>query len=167
MLVLLAAVSISVRAELPDEIQVYDDSINHPGQWGLELHLNRTPDGRSTPDYPGEIAPDHGNRATMEWSYGVTDTLEAGLYLPFLSDAAGTTYFVGPRVRAKWIPVRPEEDKSGAFLGLNIEVSAVNRRLEDGRPAVEFRGILGYRDPEWLIAFNPVLEAAFRPLRQR
>ena len=35
------------RAELQDEIQVYDDAINARGETGLELHLNTTPRGRS------------------------------------------------------------------------------------------------------------------------
>src|SRR5579859_1014667 len=153
MLLLCAAVdSPPARADLTDEIQVYDDSINRRGQWGLELHLNTTPDGRSIPAYPGEIPPDHGFRTTMEWSYGITDTLEAGLYLPFLHDAAGTNYFAGPRIRLKWIPIRPMASESGAFFGLNVEISAVNQRLEQGRPAVEWRPIVGYRSPLWLIA---------------
>jgi hypothetical protein len=151
------------HADLTDEIQVYDDSINHRGQWGLELHVNTTLEGRSTPAYPGEIPPDRGFRSTMEWSYGITDTLEAGLYLPFLHAAAGTNYFAGPRVRLKWIPVKPAEGGSGPFFGLNVELSAVNQRLEQGRPAVELRPIVGYRSPLWLIAFNPVVDATFRP----
>jgi len=151
------------HADLTDEIQVYDDSINHRGQLGLELHLNTSPDGRSAPAYPGEIPPDHGFRTTMEWSYGITDTLEAGLYLPFLHDAAGTNYFAGPRVRLKWIPIKPGDSGAGPFLGLNVEVSAVNERLEQGRPAVELRPIIGYRSPLWLIAFNPVVDATFHP----
>lgn len=151
------------HADLTDEIQVYDDGINHRGQWGLELHMNSTLEGRSTPAYPGEIPPDRGFRTTMEWSYGITDTLEAGLYLPFLHDAAGTNYFAGPRVRLKWIPLKPAEGGAGPFLGLNVELSAVNGRLEQGRPAIELRPIIGYRSPLWLIAFNPVLDATFRP----
>ena len=43
-----AALSLPARAVLPDEIQVYDDSINKPGEFGLELHLNATPAGRGT-----------------------------------------------------------------------------------------------------------------------
>lgn len=151
------------HADLTDEIQVYDDSINKAGQWGLELHLNTTLEGRSTPDYPGEIPPGRGFRTTMEWSYGITDTLEAGLYLPFVHDGAGTDYFAGPRLRLKWIPIRPAAGGSGPFLGLNVEVSAVNQRLEQGRPAVELRPIVGYRSPLWLVAFNPVIDATFHP----
>lgn len=150
------------RADLTDEIQVYDDSINTRGQWGLELHLNTTLDGRATPLWPGEIPPNHGFRTTMEWSYGLTDTLEAGLYLPLVHTGSCSTYFPGPRVRLKWIPHRPAEGGAGLFYGLNVEVSAVNTRFEQGRPAVEFRPIVGYRSPLWLIAFNPVIDETYR-----
>ncbi len=151
------------RAELPDEFQVYDDSINAAGQFGLELHLNTTPDGRSVPAYPGEIPPDHGIRNTFELSYGLSDTLEAGLYLPFVRDEAGTTYFARPRARLKWIPLKPEAGQAGMFAGLNVEVSAVNTRLEQGRPAIELRPIIGYRDSQWLFVVNPVIDLTIRP----
>jgi len=151
----------TAHADLTDEIQVYDDSINRAGQLGLELHVNTTLEGRSTPAWPGEITPNHGFRTTMEWSYGITDTLEAGLYLPLVHDSTGSTYFPGPRVRMKWIPHRPADGESGIFYGLNVEVSAVNGRFEQGRPAVEFRPIVGYRSPLWLIAFNPVIDETY------
>ena len=157
----LAAFASAAHADLTDEIQVYDDSINRPGEIGLELHVNTTLDGRSQPEYPREIPPNQGLRTTMEWSYGLTDSLEAGLYLPFLRDASGTAYFAGPKVRMKWLPLRPVEG-SGLFAGLNVEVAVVNDRLEPGRPAVELRPIIGYRDPQWLIAFNPAIEESFR-----
>ena len=158
----LVLVAGGAHADLIDEIQVYDDSINKAGQFGLEVHLNTTPDGRRQPEWPGEIPPDHGWRGTMEWSYGVTDSLEAGLYLPFLRDAAGTTYFAGPRLRMKWMAFKPGEGGAGAFAGLNVEVSAVNERLEQGRPIVELRPILGYHNADWLVSFNPVIDKTFR-----
>lgn len=158
----LGVAAASARADLTDEIQVYDDGINKQGQLGLEIHLNTTLDGRSQPDWPGEIPPNHGVRTTMEWSYGLTDSLEAGLYLPFLRDASGTTYFAGPRVRLKWMGFKPAEGGAGMFAGLNVEVGAVNERLEQGRPIVELRPILGYRNEDWLVAFNPVMDKTFR-----
>ena len=68
-------------AALSDEIQVYTDDINVPGRFGLELHVNTTPRGRSVPDYPGEVVPDRGLRITPELSYGLTPSFEAGLYV--------------------------------------------------------------------------------------
>ena len=78
-----------------DEIQVYTDDINKRGEFGLEWHLNTTPQGRTTPDYPGEITNHHGFRFTPEFSYGLTSDVELGLYLPMLIDGSGDYHFVG------------------------------------------------------------------------
>src|SRR5260221_14022566 len=76
-------------AALYDEIQVYDDDINAPGEFGLELHTNASPSARGVPDYPGEGVPAHHFRFTPEFSYGITRTWEAGLYLPSSFDSSG------------------------------------------------------------------------------
>ncbi len=148
-------------ATLQDEIQVYDDSINKPGQWGLELHFNSTPSGMSAQEYPGEIQNVHGYRGTPEISYGLTETLEAGLYLPVVHDAQGTTAFAGPRVRLKWIPQQAPET-GGYFYGLNVEVSAVKPQYEQYQNAIELRPILGFRTPDWLFVTNPALDYPLR-----
>jgi len=74
-----------------DEIQVYTDDINPVGKFGLELHVNTTPAGRSRPDYPGEITPQHGLRLTPEFSYGLSHDFEAGLYVPLERTGDGMT----------------------------------------------------------------------------
>ena len=81
-------IPLGAQAAQQDEIQVYADDINKPGQFGLELHLNTTPSGRTVPDYPGEITNHHGFRFTPEFSYGVRSDLELGLYLPMLTDGS-------------------------------------------------------------------------------
>ncbi len=154
----IACAALPARAVLPDEIQVYLDDINRPGQFGLELHVNTTPKGRSTPDFPGEVTPYHGLRVTPEFSYGLTRDLEAGLYLPYDRDAAGTTHFGGPKLRLKWLPLRQEEGASGMFLGANLEYAQIRPQLEQSTYALELRPIIGYRTGGWLIATNPVLE---------
>ena len=45
----LAAAAPQLHAALPDEIQVYTDDLEKPGERGIELHVNTTPSGRSTP----------------------------------------------------------------------------------------------------------------------
>ncbi len=162
LLALLAAASCApaARAALPDEIQVYTDDIRQPGEAGLELHVNTTPSGRSAPDYRGEITPWHGLRVTPEFSYGLTDDLEPGLYLPVVRDASGTTYFAGPRLRLKWLLVRQEDGGEGWFLGLNNELSRVAERFEQGCSLWELRPIIGGRSGAWLVSFNPVVDWA-------
>ena len=136
---------------------MYTSDINKPGEFGLELHVNTTPSGRSTPDYPGEIPPAHGWRFTGEFSYGVSASLEAGLYLPFVLGAQDRNRFAGPKVRLKWLPLRVDADGNGTFAGLNFEYSWTNAALEQATQALEVRPIIGWRNPDWLVAFNPVL----------
>ena len=145
------------RAALTDEIQVYTDEINKPGEFGLELHVNTTPRGRSTPDYPGEVPPAHGIRFTPEFSWGLTRTLEAGLYLPYVRDSQGTTHFSGPKLRLKWLPLQPGEDGTGWFGGINAEYAWIAPELEQSTRALELRPIIGYRAASWLLAANPIL----------
>ncbi|MGE5493031.1 MAG: hypothetical protein ACM31P_17290 [Actinomycetota bacterium] len=142
-------------AALSDEIQVYDDSINKPGEWGLEVHVNRTPSGRRQPDYPREITPNRGLRVTPEISYGLTPTVDVGLYIPLLFEAINQSYYAGPKFRAKWMPIQPGED-GGFFAGINWELATVKKSFEEARNGMEFRPILGYRSPDWLLVANPV-----------
>lgn len=144
-------------ADLQDEIQVYTNDIGEPGERGLELHVNTTPRGRSTPDYPGEVTPQHGLRVTPEFSWGLTRTLEAGLYLPLVMDGSGHWDAAGLKLRLKWLPWRPAEGADGGFGGLNLELSRLAGRYSASRSGAELRSILGWRGGDWLLAVNPTL----------
>jgi hypothetical protein len=154
---LITAAPFAAVAALPDEIQVYTSDINKLGEFGLELHVNTTPSGRSTPDFPGEIPPAHGLRVTPEFSYGLARTLEAGLYLPFVRGAGDRDRFAGPKLRMKWMPLQVDDDGRGAFAGLNFEYAWISSDLEQATRALEVRPIVGWRDSDWLVAFNPIL----------
>src|SRR5258706_14643891 len=140
-----------------DEIQVYDDSINKPGQFGLELHLNATPLGRAYQLYPGEITNEHGFRVTPEFSYGLTKDLELGFYLDTEKDGEGNYHFVGPKYRLKWLPFQAEAN-GGFFSGANVEDSRVGRRFSESRNGLELRLMDGYHAGDWLIVANPVFD---------
>jgi hypothetical protein len=58
------------RADLSDEIQVYADDINAAGQFHLELHLNTTPSGRSTPgrNHSGAWNPPDSGIQVTDWA---------------------------------------------------------------------------------------------------
>lgn len=148
----------SARAALPDEVQVYTDDLEKPGERGVELHVNTTPSGRATPDYPGEVVPHHGVRVTPEISWGLARDWDVGLYLPFVRSGDGADFFAGPRLRLKWMPLRPAEGASGAFAGVNWELSFVQQRFEEARRTAEIRPIVGYRTDTWLFAFNPIVD---------
>ena len=146
-------------AALPDEIQVYTDDLEAPGEHGVELHVNATPKGRAAPDYPGEVVPHHGLRITPEISFGLAPRWDAGIYLPFVRSGEGADYFAGPRFRLKWLLLRPPQGGTGAFAGINWELSFVQQRFEQARRTTEIRPIVGYRGDAWLFSFNPIITA--------
>jgi len=143
-------------AALYDEIQVYDDDINAPGEFGLELHTNASPSARGVPDYPGEVVPAHHFRLTPEFSYGITRTWEAGLYLPSSFDSSGHGSLGGWKLRLKWLPLHGDDGAPGPFAGANVEFGRLAQRYSQSRNAVELRTIGGYRAESWLLAVDPV-----------
>ncbi|MBC7492425.1 MAG: hypothetical protein H7241_08290, partial [Novosphingobium sp.] len=56
----------------PEEIQVYLDEINRPGEVGLDVHINHVLSGDGSPDYPGAESSLHRLRITPEFSLGLT-----------------------------------------------------------------------------------------------
>jgi hypothetical protein len=139
----------------PDEIQVYLDDINAPGETGLELHLNFVPNGRKTADYPGEIPPHRVFRATPEFSIGLRPNWDVGLYLPTEVAPGGNAYMDGARARIKYLA--PKESTQPFFYGANVEVGYAPLRTSEDSYSAELRGILGYRNGPWLYAMNPIL----------
>ncbi len=140
-----------------DEIQVYVDDLDARGESGLELHLNTTPSGRATPGYPGDVPPYHGVRITPEFSWGLGNDFDWGLYLPTTTDAQGHFHPGGAKLRAKWLPVHGAEG-GGWYFGINNELSNLARSFSDSRWNDEVRIIGGYRGPDWLIGVNPIFE---------
>lgn len=141
---------------ISDEIQVYTDDINKPGAYGLELHVNTTPKGRTTPDYPGDVPPQHGIRFTPEFSYGLSRDFEAGLYLPAGRTPGGDLFVSGAKLRLKWLPLQPDEAAGGWYAGGNLELSSLDKKYSESRYSSELRTIFGYRAPAWLIGVNPI-----------
>jgi hypothetical protein len=140
---------------VPDEIEVYTEDLNAPGEFGLEQHLNYVIKGTQTPDYPGQTPTQHVLQMTPEFSYGITKNLEAGFYLPFAVTPGGYTFLNALRVRLKYIAPRREDEN--LFYGLNVEISRDSTRTSDSISGLEIRPIIGYRDVRWLASFNPIL----------
>jgi hypothetical protein len=140
-----------------EEIQVYEDDMDKPGQFGLDLHNNYVFSGESTPDYPGEMSPVHRYRLTPEWSYGLTKEVELGLYLPLAEvDAAGHAEASGIKGRIKWIAAHPETQNW--YWGLNLEVGRVSHALDINPWNAELKGIWGWRKGRWSVAMNANLD---------
>src|SRR4029079_5673497 len=148
----------AAQAALPDEIPVYNDDLEAPGERGIELHVNTTPSGRTAPDYPGEVVPHHGLRITPEISYGLARDWDGGISLPVVRSGDGSWFFAGPKFRLKWLPLRPDQGAVGVFSGVNAELAFVQERFEQSGRSAEIRPIIGYRGERWLFSFNPILE---------
>ena len=163
LLTAMALVPQAARAELPDEIQVYTDDINAPGEFGLELHLNTTPRGNTTPGYPGEVVTNRGLRLNPEFSWGLSRNWEAGLYLPVVRASDGKWYAAGIKLRLKWMPLQPDKDKGGWFAGVNGELSQLSKGFSESQRSLEIRTIAGWRNEDWLLAVNPIFGWGLSP----
>ena len=159
----LLAGTASTAWAITDEIQVYVDDVNARGESELELHVNTTPKGRDTPDYEGDVPPQHGVRITPEFSWGLGNDFDWGLYLPTATDADGDFHAGGAKLRVKWLPVHGREGEGGWYFGINNELSDVNKSFSESRWNDEVRVIGGYRGRGWLIGVNPIFEWALSP----
>lgn len=137
-----------------EEIQVYMDEMNAPGQFGLDLHMNYVPEGRpADAEYQGQEASQGRFRLTPEFSYGLTDYLELGAYLPLTEiDSHGHFELGGIKGRLKYIAARPAN--SNFFWGANLEVGRVRRKLDLNPWNAEFKVIGGLRKDRLTLAAN-------------
>jgi hypothetical protein len=152
---LFCAASFSTFASLQDEIQVYTDEINEPGEYGVELHMNTTPKGVTSPSYSGEVVNHHATRLTAELSRGLTKTTDIGLYVPTVLNSNGQYDLAGLKMRFKWLPIQPE-DADGFFAGMNFEWGQVQQRYSESPRSGEIRNIFGWRTTNWLFVVNPI-----------
>jgi hypothetical protein len=144
-----------------DEIQVYDGSLAPPGVFNLTLHDNYTPSGRTTPDFPGGIVPNHSLNGVPEWAYGVTDWFEAGLYLPLYSISSNLGPMLnGFKLRALF--VSPDADERAFFYGINFEFSYNARHWDSDRYTSEIRPIVGWHIGSLDLVFNPILDNSYK-----
>jgi hypothetical protein len=146
-----------------DEIQVYDATINEPGQFSVELHNNFTPIGRTQPDFPGGNVPNYTLNGVPEWAYGVVDWLELGAYLPLYSlTGSGHFQIDGAKLRAEFVV--PHAQERSFFYGINFERSFNALYWEPTRNSGEIRPIIGVRIGSVDLIANPIVDTAFQGL---
>jgi len=148
-----------------DEIQVYDAQIAAPGIFNLTWHDNYTPQGRTGPDYPGGIIPNHALNGVPEWAYGVSPWFEAGLYLPLYSLAGnGALTFNGFKLRA--LLVEPNAGDQRFIYGVNFEFSYSTEHWEQSRYTQEIRPIIGWHLGSLDVVVNPILDNSYKGVSQ-
>jgi hypothetical protein len=147
-----------------DEIQVYDAEIAAPGVFNLTWHDNYTPEGRTTPAFPGAIVPDKSFNGVPEWAYGVTEWFEAGLYFPLYSISRGRGLtFDGLKLRTLF--VSPHAAERAFFYGMNFEYSYNSKFWDTSRFSGEIRPILGWHLRPVDIIINPILDTHYNGFR--
>jgi hypothetical protein len=145
---LIGALPLSPAYAQTDEIQVYNAQIAAPGVLNLTLHDNYTPDGRTLNGVP-------------EWAYGVTDWMEAGLYLPLYSlRGDGALTYNGFKLRTLF--VRPDAANQPFFYGVNFEFSWNTAHWDPNRHTLEIRPILGWHLGPVDVIVNPILDSAYQ-----
>ncbi len=148
-----------------DEIEVYNAEIAAPGVFNLTLHDNYTPDGRTSPAFPGGIVPNHTLNGVPEWAYGVTDWFEAGLYLPLYSiSGTGAWTYNGFKVRTLF--VKPDAAEQRFFYGVNFEFSWNTAHWDQNRNTQEIRAIIGWHLGSFDIILNPILDNSYKGFGQ-
>lgn len=154
---MMALIAAPASAE-PEEIQVYMDEMNAPGDVGLDTHVNYAASGTWRPDYPGQQSSLHRLRITPEFSYGLTSRLEAGLYLPLATvDAQGRLGVYGIKGRLKYL-VAGDAARSW-WYGANLEVGHVARALDINPWNAELKAIVGLRRGRLTLAANVNFDA--------
>lgn len=141
-----------------DEIQVYNADIAEVGQWTIQQHLNYAFEGRTQPEFPGGLVPNHTLNGTPEFAYGITDWWDAGFYLPF---AASDNQFLSNGAKIRNLFVSPNAEKRDVFYGVNFELSYNMPRFSQQTYALEIRPIIGWRNTEWEFIANPIVDMSF------
>lgn len=143
-----------------DEIQVYDGSIAAPGVINLTVHNNFTPDGLTTPAFPGGLISDKSLNGVAEWAYGVTEWFEAGLYLPLYSISTNRGATInGGKIRLLF--AAPHADDRTFFYAANFEFSYNSSHWDPRTFTSEIRPILGLHLHPWDLIVNPILDNSF------
>ena len=145
-------------AHADDEIQVYNAEITEVGKWTAQHHFNYTIQGRTEPDFPGGLVPNHTLNATPEFAYGVTPWFEAGFYVPWAIDKDG---YHSNAAKLRTLFVTPDAGKREFFYGINFEYDYLMPKFSDTRYGMEICPIIGWRKGDYEFIVNPIVDLSF------
>lgn len=142
-----------------DEIQVYNAEIAEVGQFTIQQHLNYTFLGSRQPAFPGGFPSNHALNGTPEFAYGITEWFELGLYIPWAVDGEGR--FLSDAFKLRTLFVTPHADQKSFFYGINFEYDYTTPPFSPTLFAMEIRPIIGWRNPQWELIVNPIVDMGF------
>ncbi len=155
---LLVLIAAGAARAADEEIQVYVDDLDKPGQFGLDTHINYVFADHAPLDYLGQQRSVDRIRVTPEFSYGLTKDIELGAYLPLTSFRDDRFNVDGAKLRIKYIAPRPAAQTW--YWGANFEIGDVDRQIDINPWNAELKGILGWRRGRWEVAFNTNIDWA-------
>jgi hypothetical protein len=151
----LACPFFSVMAQQGYEFEVYDTHLTKPGTTELELNTNFVASGRKQID-EGVFPTHHMLRSSLEVGTGVTDWLEASVYVLAAHRPTGGTSYVGNRVRAT--AVAPSGWNLPFEIGLTQEVGYARPGFAENRWTYELSPMIGRSWGSVALVANPAFE---------
>src|SRR5215475_5602119 len=131
---MLALLVLTVQAQDPLEIHMYEYEFVPTGMWNLETHINYI--GKGTKSFEGPVAPTNNQfHLTYELTRGITDHFETAGYLVLAHRPGGGYEYVGWRIRAR---VRlPQSWGLPVDVSLSGEVGFPREQYEENSLPVE------------------------------
>ena len=161
-LLLLLPFALSLSAQDPFEIQVYEYETVPKGTWSLETHTNFTFRGTKEPE--GSVAPSNNQfHLTYELTRGITDHFELAGYL-LLSRRPGTPgsgfEYAGAHIRPRYSI--PESAGLPVKVSISLELGWPVKAYEASSLTLELRPIMERTFGRYQFDFNPTITKGLR-----
>ena len=140
---------------LPDELEVHLDETTKKGQFAVDVITNYTASGPRVPNTEGLRPTVHLLQISPDFSYGLTSSSQVGLQLFSSLSPHGDSSVNGGRIEYLTVPIRPDDDDDGPFLGGLFEVGHLPPTLSKNDLDGEIKVLMGYRGGRWILAANP------------
>jgi hypothetical protein len=137
------------------EFEVYDTHLTKPGTTELELNTNFVASGRKQID-DGVFPTHHMLRSSLEVGTGVTDWLEASVYVLAAHRPTGGTSYVGNRLRAT--ASAPSGWNLPFEVGLTQEIGYARPGFAENRWTYELSPMIGRSWGSVSLVANPAFE---------
>ena len=139
MAAVLSLIVLTIQAQDPFEIQIYEYETAPKGMWNLETHINYI--GKGTKSFEGSVAPTNNQfHLTYELTRGITDHFETAGYLVLAHRPGGGYEYVGWRIRPR---VRlPQSWGLPVDVSVSGEVGFPREQYEENSVTLEIRPII-------------------------
>ena len=139
-----------------DEMQIYTDELTEAGEFALEFQGSFIPTKRPPLSDERLDSAAHTLRISPDVSYGLTPNLQIGAQIFAVIDGSGHSSADGGRLELTYMGKKADDD--GYFWGFLVEAGRLPRVMSTARLNAEIKGIFGYRNEQWLLAVNPIID---------